>query len=130
MSADPLQDRVAIVTGAGRGIGRATALALAARGARVVVNDLGASLEGEGNDATPARSVVNEIEVGGGQAVANGDSVADWSSAQRIVETALDHFGRIDLLVNNAGLSASGPIWDCAPDLFDRVVASHLHGTF
>lgn len=125
-----LEDRVAIVTGAGRGIGRATALCLASRGARVVVNDLGASLDGQGDDATPANNVVTEIEKAGGVAVANGDSVAEWASASRIIESALDHFGRIDLLVNNAGLSASAPIFDHDPELFDRVVRSHLHGTF
>ncbi|MCP4908446.1 MAG: SDR family NAD(P)-dependent oxidoreductase [bacterium] len=127
---DELEGRVAIVTGAGRGIGRATALALAARGARVVVNDLGASLEGAGDDATPAKEVVLEIEKAGGVAIANADSVAEWTSASRIVESALDHFGRIDLLVNNAGLSASSPIFEHDPELFDRVVRSHLHGTF
>ena len=126
----PLEGRVAIVTGAGRGIGRATALALASRGARIVVNDLGGSLQGEDPDATPAAAVAQEIRDAGGEAVANTDSVALWESAQRIVETALDTYGRIDLLVNNAGLSASGPIWDHDPELFDRVVASHLHGTF
>lgn len=125
-----LEDRVAIVTGAGRGIGRATALALASRGARVVVNDLGGDLDGADPDASPADGVVQEIRESGGEAVANADSVAEWRSAQRIVETALDTYGRLDLLVNNAGLSASVPIWDHDPALFDRVVASHLHGTF
>jgi NAD(P)-dependent dehydrogenase (short-subunit alcohol dehydrogenase family) len=126
----PLADRVAIVTGAGRGIGRATALALAARGACIVVNDLGASLEGVGPDATPAETVVQEIKDAGGRAIANSDSVATWPSAQRIIECTLDQFGRIDILVNNAGLSAGAPLWDHDPELFDRVVASHLHGTF
>ena len=130
MSALPLEGRVAVVTGAGRGIGRATALALASRGARVVVNDLGASLEGQGDDASPAASVVREIEEAGGKATASPDSVATWGSAQRIIQTALDHFGRLDLLVNNAGLSANVALWDHDPALFDRVVASHLHGTF
>ncbi|MAG30084.1 MAG: 3-hydroxyacyl-CoA dehydrogenase [Deltaproteobacteria bacterium] len=130
MTSRPLEDRVAIVTGAGRGIGRATALALASRGARILVNDLGASLEGSGGDATPAREVVVEIEKAGGEAAMNSDSVAEWDGARHIIESALDHFGRIDLLVNNAGLSASAPIWDHDPELFDRVVRSHLHGTF
>jgi len=125
-----LEGRVAIVTGAGRGIGRATALALASRGARIVVNDLGASLEGQGDDATPAREVVLEIEKAGGEAIASADSVSEWGSAQRIVGCALDHFGQVDLLVNNAGLSATAPIFEQDPDQFDRVVRSHLHGTF
>lgn len=129
-SAASLEGRVAIVTGAGRGIGRATALALASLGARVVVNDLGASLEGQGDDATPAREVVLEIEKAGGEAAASADSVSEWPSAQRIIECALDHFGRVDLLVNNAGLSATAPIFEQDPDHFDRVVRSHLHGTF
>jgi len=126
----PLEGRVAIVTGAGRGIGRATALALASRGARIVVNDLGAALDGAGDDATPAKEVVREIEKAGGTAISNPDSVAEWESASRIIESALDHFGRLDLLVNNAGLSTSGPIFDQDPELFDRVVRSHLYGTF
>jgi len=125
-----LASQVAIVTGAGRGIGRATALALASRGARIVVNDLGGSLAGEDPDSTPAASVVREIEALGGIAVANTDSVSTWSSAQKIIADALDHFGRVDILVNNAGLSAGAPLWDHDPELFDRVVASHLHGTF
>jgi len=125
-----LESRVAIVTGAGRGIGRATALALASRGARIVVNDLGGSLAGDDPDSTPAASVVREIEALGGKAVANTDSVSTWSSAQKIVADALDHFGHVDILVNNAGLSAGAPLWDHDPELFDRVVASHLHGTF
>jgi NAD(P)-dependent dehydrogenase (short-subunit alcohol dehydrogenase family) len=126
----PLEGRVAIVTGSGRGIGRATALALASRGAKVVVNDLGAALDGAGDDATPANQVVREIKEAGGTAIANSDSVAEWNSAQRIIQSALDHFGQIDLLVNNAGLSATASIWEQEPELFDRVVRSHLHGTF
>ncbi|MEM9177501.1 MAG: SDR family NAD(P)-dependent oxidoreductase [Myxococcota bacterium] len=126
----PLEGRVAIVTGAGRGIGRATALALAGCGARVVVNDLGGGLEGDGPDATPAARVAQEIRDEGGDATDNADSVAEWSGAQRIIETALDTWGRVDVLVNNAGLSATAPIWDHDPELFTRVVASHLHGTF
>jgi NAD(P)-dependent dehydrogenase (short-subunit alcohol dehydrogenase family) len=125
-----LSERVAIVTGAGRGIGRATALLLAAHGARVVVNDLGASLEGEGRDDSPADLVAREIRSAGGEAIPNGDSVAEWESAQRIVEAALDQWGRIDLLVNNAGLGTGAAVWDQDPEVFDRVVRSHLHGTF
>lgn len=125
-----LAGRVAIVTGAGRGIGRATALALASRGARVLVNDLGAALSGASHSSTPAESVAREINAAGGTAAANTDSVAEWESAQHIVESALDHFGQVDLLINNAGLSATAPIWEQDPEHFDRVVRSHLHGTF
>lgn len=125
-----LEGRVAIITGAGRGIGRATALALGARGARVLVNDLGTALDGEAHSATPAESVASEIEAAGGEAIANTNSVAEWQSAKQIIEAALDQFGQIDLLVNNAGLSATAPIWEQDPEHFDRVVRSHLHGTF
>ena len=126
----PLAGRVAVVTGAGRGIGRATALELAALGARVVVNDLGTSLAGDALDAAPAERVAAEIRDAGGQALPNHDSVANWQSSQSIVQTALDGFGQLDLLVNNAGLSTDAPIWELDPEVFDRVVRSHLHGTF
>ena len=96
--------KVVVVTGAGGGIGRDIALALAAEGARVVVNDIGTSTTGEGQDAGPAQSVVNEIRAAGGEAVANNDSVADAAPAARIVQCALDHFGRVDGVVNNAGI--------------------------
>jgi NAD(P)-dependent dehydrogenase (short-subunit alcohol dehydrogenase family) len=125
-----LAGRVAVVTGAGRGIGRATALELAGQGAAVVVNDVGTEPDGSGRDASLAARVVAEIEAAGGRAAANADSVAEWAGAQRIVETALERFGAIDVLVNNAGLSAGAPLWELEPALFERVVASHLHGTF
>jgi len=125
-----LEGRVAIVTGAGRGIGRATALALASQGAKLVVNDLGTSPEGAEPDAGPAAAVVSEIEAAGGEAIASADSVAEWDHAERIAAAAVDRFGRVDILVNNAGLSASASIWEHDPALFDRIVASHLHGTF
>ena len=99
-----LAGKVAIVTGAGRGIGRAHALALADAGAKVVVNDLGAALSGEGHDDTPAQQVADEIEALGGEAAANVENVADFAGAERLVEQALDHFGRLDILVNNAGI--------------------------
>ncbi len=99
-----LTGKVAIVTGAGRGIGRAHALALAEAGARVVVNDLGGSLAGQGNDLTPAQQVVEEIERAGGEAAANGANVADFAQAGELIETALGTFGRVDILVNNAGI--------------------------
>jgi len=125
-----LAGRVAVVTGAGRGIGRATALELARLGAAVVVNDVGAPPDGSGGDARLAAGVVREIEAAGGRAAASNDSVAEWSGAERIVGTALERFGAIDLLVNNAGLAAGAPIWELEPALFERVVASHLHGAF
>src|SRR3954467_6351482 len=96
-------DRVVIVTGAGGGLGRAHALAFAAEGARVVVNDIGTSREGEGAAAAPAQRVVDEITAAGGRAVANTDDVADWDGAQRLVRTAIDTFGGLDVLVDNAG---------------------------
>jgi NAD(P)-dependent dehydrogenase (short-subunit alcohol dehydrogenase family) len=125
-----LAGRVAVVTGAGRGIGRATALELARLGAAVVVNDVGSAPDGGGRDASLAAAVVGEIEVAGGRAAANADSVAEWSGAERIVATALERFGAVDLLINNAGLAAGAPLWELDPALFDRVVASHLHGAF
>jgi NAD(P)-dependent dehydrogenase (short-subunit alcohol dehydrogenase family) len=125
-----LEGRVAIVTGAGRGIGRATALALGSCGVRVVVNDLGATLEGSSSRDDPTTDVVETIRRSGGEAVASRDSVSEWPSAQRIIEVALDAYGQIDFLVNNAGLSAGAPLWKLDPELFDRIVRSHLHGTF
>ena len=125
-----LSGRTAIVTGAGRGIGRATAHALARMGANVVVNDLGAALDGAGSDSGPAETVAREIRDAGGTAIANRDSVAEWTSAGRIVEAALAAFGGVDILVNNAGLSLAKPIWELDPDLFDRVCDSHVKGTF
>ncbi len=127
-----LDGRVAIVTGAGRGIGRATALLLASRGARVVVNDLGTASDGAGGDASVAEAVAEEVRAAGGEAVANSDSVADFAAAGRIVAAARDAFGGLDILVNNAGLSAPGPmpVWEADPELFVRILASHLLGTY
>src|SRR5204862_1045325 len=99
-----LSGKVAIVTGAGRGIGREHALALARAGAKIVVNDLGASLAGEGADEGPAHDVVREIDALGGEAAANGENVADFAGAKRMVEAAVEAFGRLDILVNNAGI--------------------------
>jgi NAD(P)-dependent dehydrogenase (short-subunit alcohol dehydrogenase family) len=119
-----------VVTGAGRGIGRASALELARQGAAVVVNDVGSELDGSGRDASLAARVAAEIEAAGGRAAASSDSVAEWDGAQRIIQLALDRFGAVDVLVNNAGLSAGAPIWELDPELFARVVASHLGGAF
>ena len=127
---EPLKGRVAVVTGAGRGIGAATARQLAIMGARVVVNDPGVNRAGEGRDRGPADGVVRAIAEAGGTAVANYDSVADFESAGRIIETARREFGGIDILVNNAGISAGAPIQHLDPELFNTVVGIHLHGTY
>jgi NAD(P)-dependent dehydrogenase (short-subunit alcohol dehydrogenase family) len=125
-----LAGRTAIVTGAGRGIGRATALQLARMGAAVVVNDLGTTVEGTGRDANVAGLVVAEIEAAGGRALASGVSVTDFAGVERMVAEAVDCFGSVDVLVNNAGATASAPIWEMDPETFERVSASHAKGTF
>jgi NAD(P)-dependent dehydrogenase (short-subunit alcohol dehydrogenase family) len=125
-----LDAKVAIVTGGGRGIGRAHALALAAAGAKVVVNDLGGSLAGEGADATPAQQVVAEIEAAGGAAVADGENVADFEGAARLVRHAIDAFGRLDILVNNAGILRDRMLVNMTEDEWDAVIAVHLKGHF
>jgi NAD(P)-dependent dehydrogenase (short-subunit alcohol dehydrogenase family) len=122
--------RVVIVTGAGRGIGRAHALGLARQGARVVVNDIGAELDGTGGSPSPAREVVDEIVAAGGQAVVNGDDVADWEGAQRMVQTALGEFGRLDAVVNNAGVVRDRMFVSGGEDEWDTVVRVHLKGHF
>jgi NAD(P)-dependent dehydrogenase (short-subunit alcohol dehydrogenase family) len=125
-----LSGRTAVVTGAGRGIGRATAHLLAKLGANVVVNDLGAAVDGRGADSSPAETVATEIREVGGSAVANRDSVTDWDGAGRIIQTAIDHFGSVDVLVNNAGVNIATPIWELDPELFERVCDSHVKGTY
>ena len=125
-----LDGKVAIVTGAGRGIGREHALALACAGAKVVVNDLGASITGEGTDATPAQEVVNEIVGAGGQAVANYDDVSDFDAAAHMVERAVERFGRLDILVNNAGITRDRMLVNMTEDEWDDVVRVHLKGHF
>jgi NAD(P)-dependent dehydrogenase (short-subunit alcohol dehydrogenase family) len=125
-----LEGKVAIVTGAGRGIGRAHALALAAAGAKVVVNDLGAALSGEGRDETPAQQVVAEIEAAGGGAAANGENVADFAGAGRLVEQAVEGFGRLDILVNNAGILRDRMLVNMTEDEWDAVIVVHLKGHF
>ena len=125
-----LSGKVAIVTGAGRGIGREHALALARAGARLVVNDLGASLAGEGEDAGPAHEVVREIEALGGEAVANGENVADFAGAGRLVEHAVASFGRLDILVNNAGILRDRMLVNMDEHEWDAVLEVHLKGHF
>jgi NAD(P)-dependent dehydrogenase (short-subunit alcohol dehydrogenase family) len=125
-----LDGKVAIVTGAGRGIGREHALALAEAGAKVVVNDLGATLAGEGADATPAQQVVQEIEGQGWLAVANGDDVADFAGAERLIRQALDTYGRLDILVNNAGITRDRMLVNMTEEEWDSVLTVHLKGHF
>jgi NAD(P)-dependent dehydrogenase (short-subunit alcohol dehydrogenase family) len=124
------RDRVVIVTGAGRGLGRAHALAFAAAGALVVVNDLGVSADGRERAGGPAGEVVDEIRRAGGEAVANGEDVADWQGAARLVRQAIDAFGRLDVLVNNAGFTRDRMIVSASEDEWDAVVRVHLKGHF
>ena len=123
-------DRVAIVTGAGGGLGRAHALLLASRGAKVVVNDLGGSVDGVGGDETPAQKVVDEIKAAGGEAVPNYNSVSDWDSAQKIIQTAIDAYGRIDILVNNAGILRDKSMLKMSIEDYELVRSVHLDGSF
>jgi NAD(P)-dependent dehydrogenase (short-subunit alcohol dehydrogenase family) len=125
-----LSDRVAVITGAGNGLGRAHALAMAAEGAAIVVNDIGTSATGAGHSAGPADAVVAEIVKAGGRAVANYDSVAEDTGADAIVRTALDAFGRLDILVNNAGIIRLGPVYEFSSADWDAMLKTHLYGTF
>jgi NAD(P)-dependent dehydrogenase (short-subunit alcohol dehydrogenase family) len=125
-----MEGKVAVVTGAGGGIGRDIALAMAREGAKVVVNDLGASMTGEGASAGPAQQVVDEIRAAGGEAVANTDSVAEAAAAQRIVMTALDTFGRLDTVINNAGILRDRFFHKMSVEEFDAVIKVHLYGSY
>jgi NAD(P)-dependent dehydrogenase (short-subunit alcohol dehydrogenase family) len=122
--------RVVIVTGAGRGLGRAYALAFAQEGAKVVVNDLGTSLAGEGRDTAVGQAVVDEIRAAGGEAVANGDDVTDWDGAAGLVRTAIDAFGGLDVLVNNAGFVRDRMFVSSSLEEWDAVIRVHLRGHF
>jgi len=122
--------RVVIVTGAGRGIGRGHALEFGRQGAKVVVNDLGAAVDGTGSSTGPAGAVVDEIRAAGGEAVANGDDVADWQGAERLVRTAVETYGRLDVLVNNAGILRDRMLFNMTEEEWDGVIQVHLKGTF
>jgi NAD(P)-dependent dehydrogenase (short-subunit alcohol dehydrogenase family) len=124
------EGRVVIVTGAARGIGRAHALEFARQGAKVVVNDIGAELDGTGGSPTPAQQAADEIVSAGGEAVVNGDDVADWAGARRLVQTAVETFGGLDVVVNNAGFVRDRMVVSCGEDEWDAVVRVHLKGHF
>jgi NAD(P)-dependent dehydrogenase (short-subunit alcohol dehydrogenase family) len=124
------EGRVAIVTGGGRGIGREHCLMLAAHGARIVVNDLGATADGGGNDIAPAQQVVEEIRAAGGEAIVNGADVSDWNAAKEMIEAAVSAFGRLDILVNNAGILRDKMMVNMSEADWDQVIQVHLKGTF
>src|SRR3954452_9555800 len=130
MSMGSLDGRVAIITGAGRGIGREHALFFAGEGAKVVINDLGGTNDGTGADATPAHQVADEIKALGGEAVANNDNVADWQGAQNLINTAIEAFGDLDILVNNAGILRDRVIVNMTAAEWDAVITVHLKGHF
>ncbi len=124
------EGRVVIVTGAGRGVGRAYALMLGAQGAKVVVNDLGGSTAGDGADLTPAESVVEEIRAAGGEAIADGSDVSNWAQAAAMIDNAIARFGALDALVNNAGILRDRMLVNMSEDDWDAVIRVHLKGTF
>src|SRR4051812_2955001 len=122
--------RIAVVTGAGRGVGRAYALMLAAHGAKVLVNDLGSTAAGSGSDQTPAQEVVETIHAAGGEAEVNTSDVADWASAQQMIEQAVDTFGGLDVVINNAGILRDRMLVNMTEQEWDAVIRVHLKGTF
>ncbi len=125
-----LDGRIAVITGAGRGIGREHALLFAAEGARVVVNDLGGAVDGSGDDRSPAQQVVDEITAAGGEAVANGDDITDWDGGKRLIDTAVEAFGGLHVLVNNAGILRDRVLVNMSEDDWDLVIKVHLKGHF
>ena len=125
-----LEGKVAVITGAGRGIGRGIALHMASQGARVLVNDLGGSVHGEGQDPRVAEEVAEEIRAAGGQAAACTETVATWEGGRKIIRAALESFGRVDILVNNAGILRDRFIWRMSEEEWDAVLRVHLHGSF
>src|SRR6478752_1484889 len=125
-----LDGRVAIVTGAGRGIGKSVSTLLAREGASVVVNDLGAAVDGSGHDSGPAHDVVAEIAEAGGKAVANGDDISVFAAAENLVQTAIEEFGRLDILVNVAGILRDRMVFNMTEQEWDDVIRVHMKGTF
>ena len=125
-----LDGRVCVITGAGRGIGASLARTLAAQGARVVVNDLGSAVDGEGTDTAPAQQVVDEIRAAGGQAVANFGDVTDYDQAEALIQSALDEFGGLDVMINVAGILRDRMVFNMAEREWDDVIRVHLKGTF
>jgi NAD(P)-dependent dehydrogenase (short-subunit alcohol dehydrogenase family) len=124
------EGRVCIVTGAGRGIGREHSLMLAEHGAKVVVNDLGGEMDGSGRSTGPAQEVVDEIVAMGGEAVVNGDDISSWEGAQRLINQAIESFGRLDVLINNAGILRDRMLSNMTEEEWDAVIQVHLKGTF
>src|ERR1017187_2640741 len=125
-----LDGKVAIITGAGRGIGREPALLFASEGAKIVVNDLGGAVDGSGDDRSPAQQVVDEIKQMGGEAIANADDVADWEGGQRLVNAAVEAFGDLHVLVNNAGILRDRVLVNMTEEEWDAVIKVHMKGHF